>query len=863
MTLLVGVLLTTPSAIASGGELSFDKEQTVPDGEVSTTDASLETAIEQGGQEQAAIVPSTLHEFEPAATTVEEWMQDIAQTEPAEITDVQVEATEQGLTLRLDASGELAVSETSVTGNALVIDISNAVLRSPDGDEFFLDEPVDGIALVNITSSPDNQVRIAITGTDAPPVVNIETAASGLVADVTVGDPSASAGDDAIQIGVVGEQDDYFVPNASTATRTDTDILDIPQSVQVVPRRVLEDQQILRVDDALRNVSGVVGRLEPVSSGAVLSIRGFSTNAFNNGAILRDGFRIVDSLGSQETANIERIEVIKGPASVLYGQNDPGGVINLVTKRPLFDPTYEFQFQAGSFALIRPSADLSGPLTEDRSVRYRLNVSYQNEENGFRGFDTDLERFFIAPVVTWDISDRTRLTVLVEYTDEQNPFDLGLPALGDGVVDVPRDVRINEPDDFLKSRALTVGYDFEHKFSDSWTLNHGFRYVSQVYDSLTVLPVMFDETTGDIARIFADRRYHAFDYSAQTSITGKFNTGSVKHTLLAGVDLNFNRFDEQFTRIDFDNLSILNIFDPVYGVTRPDFDSLDAFAPADTRRNSVGVFLQDQIDITDNLIVVGSVRYDSVVSAGNLTGGNEQSNEAWSPRIGVIYQPTENLALYANYAQAFEPNGGTTASGEIFEPERSSGYEVGVKAEYGDFLATLAYFDITKRNVLTPDPNNPMFSITTGEQRSQGVELDIVGEILQGWNIIANYAYIDARITEDNTVEEGNRLFNAPRHSAALWTTYEIQSGSLQGLGFGLGFNYVGDRAGDNANTHEVDDYFLTNAAVFYERGDWQFRLNFNNIFDVKHITGTGNSRAFGKTVGAPFTVVGSISVRF
>ena len=199
------------------------------------------------------------------------------------------------------------------------------------------------------------------------------------------------------------------------------------------------------------------------------------------------------------------------------------------------------------------------------------------------------------------------------------------------------------------------------------------------------------------------------------------------------------------------------------------------------------------------------------------------------------------------------------------DPEQASGFEVGAKAEFldGNLFATLAYFDITKQNVATTDPNDPFFVVATGEQRSQGVELDIIGEILPGWNIVANYAYTDARSTEDNTNPEGNRLSNAPRHSAGLWSTYEIQQGDFEGLGFGLGVNYVGSRFGDLANSFEVEDYFLTNAALFYKRDNWRFGLNFNNLFDVDYISNTDISRTFGNVPGAPFSVVGSISVQF
>lgn len=807
----------------------------------------------------------SLDEIDRPATTVEEWFTQIAQATLTEIVGIQVDETEEGIRLLLDINGELATPETSIVGNALITDIPNAVLKLSEGEDFLVSDPTNGIALIDVATLPNNRVRIAITGTDGPPVIDLQTDASGLVVNATVGTPTAqSASDDSIQVVVTGEQDGYFVPNANTATRTNTSILDTPQSIQVIPQQVLEDQQIIRVDDALRNVSGIVGRLDPFAgTDTNLTIRGFTPSTFSSGAILRDGFRVTDNLGTQETANIERIEVIKGPSSVLYGQTNPGGIINLVTKRPLSEPFYELELQAGSFGLIRPSIDISGPLTNDRALRYRLNLAYQNE-NGFRDFDTETDRFFVAPVLSWDIGDRTNFTVLLEYTDEDNPFDLALPAFGTEVVDVPADRIVGEPDDFFTSNSLVLGYDLEHQFSDDWTLNHGFRYTNQDYFVITARPFFQDETTGDITRFFADRGLQSDDYLLQTTVVGEFNTGAIQHQLLAGVDLNFNRYDERFTRADVNTPLVLNIFNPVYGAPRPDFETLVPFPGFDSNTDRVGVFLQDQITFSDELILVGSVRYDNVDSRSPDTG-SEQSDDAVSPRIGVIYQPAETVALYANYSQAFTPNLETTSTGEFLDPERASGFEVGAKAELLDsnLLVTLAYFDITKRNVASTDPNDPFSVVATGEQRSQGVELDVAGEILPGWNIIANYAYTDARITEDNTIPEGNRLFNAPYHSAGLWTTYEIQQGRLQGLGFGVGFNYVGSRFGDLANSFEADDYFLTNAALFYERDSWQLRLNFNNLFDIDYISNTDVSRTFGNVPGAPFAVVGSVSVRF
>ena len=236
-----------------------------------------------------------------------------------------------------------------------------------------------------------------------------------------------------------------------------------------------------------------------------------------------------------------------------------------------------------------------------------------------------------------------------------------------------------------------------------------------------------------------------------------------------------------------------------------------------------------------------------------------------TPRLGIVYQPLEEVSLYASYSRSFNPSTANTVSGDPLEPEKGEEYEVGVKAQLlEDIFATLAYFDITKQNVAVTDPDNRLFSIPTGEQRSRGVELDVTGEILPGWNIIAAYAYIDAELTADtNTDIVGNRLFNVPKHSASLWTTYEIQTGRAQGLGFGVGFNFVGEREGDLDNSFQADSYFLTNAAIFYRRNDWRFGFNFKNLFDINYIEAVETGRSGANSPDEPFTVIGSISVQF
>ena len=262
-------------------------------------------------------------------------------------------------------------------------------------------------------------------------------------------------------------------------------------------------------------------------------------------------------------------------------------------------------------------------------------------------------------------------------------------------------------------------------------------------------------------------------------------------------------------------------------------------------------------------------RFDTSTSTNRDELANtesSQSDDAFSPRFGIVYQPIPPISLYASYSRSFTPASGTDFNGNLFQPERGTQYEVGVKADLNDQLSvTLAFYDLTRTNISTPDtrPGVPpgQFSIQIGEQRSRGIELNMAGEILPGWNIYAGYAYTDARVTEDNTPTVGNQLYNTPENAFNLWTSYEIQKGSLQGLGFGVGFFFVGDRQGDLENIFQVPSYVTNDAAIFYKRGRLRTQVNFKNLFNVDYFEATrDNLRVFP---GQPFTVQGTISWEF
>jgi iron complex outermembrane recepter protein len=283
------------------------------------------------------------------------------------------------------------------------------------------------------------------------------------------------------------------------------------------------------------------------------------------------------------------------------------------------------------------------------------------------------------------------------------------------------------------------------------------------------------------------------------------------------------------------------------------------------RTDNLGFYLQDQIDLAENWHLLIGGRLDFTEQDQNQAGSiTEQSDTAFSPRLGIVYQPIEPISLYASYSRSFLPVVGRSASDEAFEPERGTQFEVGMRADLSDRLAlTLAAYHLTKTNVLTLDPNDVDFQIQVGEQRSQGIELNVAGEILPGWNVIASYAYTDAEVTEDNTIPEGTPFANVAENTASLWTTYEIQEGDLQGLGFGLGFFLVGDRPGYDFDPPEFElpGFFRTDAAIYYRRDNWRAQININNLFDVEYYETAQTSEIVYP--GAPFNMRASISYTF
>jgi iron complex outermembrane recepter protein len=676
----------------------------------------------------------------------------------------------------------------------------------------------------------------------------------------------------------------YTAEDASTAMRIPVPIHDIPRSVEVITRQVMEDQKVIRMNDALRNVSGTFESQSQGGRGGEFMIRGFasSLNVFKNG--FRDDSTF-GSRSSRDVINLESIEVIKGPPSYLYGRSDPGGLINQITKAPLKSPYYSAEMIFGNYSLYRPQIDIGGPLNESKTLTYRFNGMYESAESFREGVKTD--RIFLAPTIGWEIGPRTTFRFEGEYLYDKSPIDRGIVALGSGPAPIPIGRFLGDPTRRREAHAGKATLILLHELNAQLRFRSAFRaaVTRENYSSLEGWELTPSTGVLTLARFELPSTNQSHYW--QNELLGSFTTWSIKHKSILGVELGREVQSQQF-RGDFAGLgSFINIFNPA---DRSFADGPLAFAGNFLSTNSIlGAYAGDQIDLLPNLHVHLGGRYDVIEQKERsrpddfdpTTRGTNSTETAFSPSIGAAYQPWPWVSIFANYTESFTPQfaGARSFTGDIFRPERGKAVEGGLKfqAAGGRLRSTLAAFNITKRNVLTTDPvNGPAFSITAGEQRSRGFEFDLNGEIWPGWNVIATYAYTDAKVTEDNVFTIGSRLPNVPLHQGSLWTTYFIQEGLGKGFGVGIGMYAQGRRQGINTCQNPADcgtpfdmpGFVRMDAAVYYRKPELFHRtnllaaINFTNLLDQRYFTGSQFS-GLALYPGAPLTVIGSVKLEF
>lgn len=618
------------------------------------------------------------------------------------------------------------------------------------------------------------------------------------------------------EILVTGRRHSIRPEVATGATRTQTRIEDIPQSIQVITRETIDEQQVVRLGDAVANASNVQLGGTQGNRTELFNIRGFEVSAYAvDGILTNPAQNFTETV--RDLANVAQVEVLKGPASVLYGRGDPGGTINIVTRRPSQSFGAEAQLQADSYGLRRAQATVTGPVSGQVAARFSLSGQ---QAGSFRDGNIDGGRVFVSPSLAWRRGDATRADIDYEYTSQVSAGDRGLVVIGD---DVPGPV----------SRS----------FGEPWSRNHGRLHVlrgriEQDIGGVVTLRQIVSHQRGDSGRQVADFTGFNRDRTllqrrgirqiqtvatttSQSEALVRFGTGPVRHLLLAGFEAVDARRETAEWRASLAAISVTN---PVPGALP------GSFTPGrsvDVTARFLAPYVQDQIRIGDAIDIVAGVRWDDVrqrtVTDGRAT--DENGRQA-SPRLGMVWHPGGAVALYANWSTSFRPRSAARFDGTAAPPERGRQIEAGVKItpDNGRWIASAAVFDIMKNNVSTADPVHDGFVVVTGQQRSRGAEIDLSGEILPGWRTIAGIGYLDAEVTRDTELSVGNRLRGIPRWSGNLWTSYLVRNGPAAGLMLGGGATYVGRRAGNLQNSYFIPGYTRFDLTAGY-RFDDRFRL--------------------------------------
>jgi iron complex outermembrane receptor protein len=636
----------------------------------------------------------------------------------------------------------------------------------------------------------------------------------------------------------------YIATRTTSGSKTDTPLIEIPQSISVVTRQQMDDRNVQNLNDVLRYTAGVQAGDTGDLTTESFAIRGYNSPYLS---LYRDGlramFRAFDNV--TEPYGLDRVEVLKGPASVLYGQGIPGGVVNLVTKRPTENRFGEVQLQGGTFNRRQAAIDFGGP-GQDPTFLYRFTALLRDSDTQIDYVPDD--RVYVAPAFTFRSPNKdTTLTVLLNYQKDRTSFPDGVPAFGTVLPNPNGTIPINrftgEPGWSKFSRSShSIAYILDHRFNDVVSVHQTTRYDNSEYDRNQIQNRWLEPDMRTIAR--RARQGHQESSRIQTDTRAQFKFGAdvVKHTVIAGIDYSHAQFK---TRLNQGNIAGLDIFSPIYGapVSTPNalFDDAE-------RASYTGVYLQDQIKLWDRLIVVAGIRRDwakdtLVDHLANTT--TTQKDAANTHRVGVIYQAPHGIAPYASYTQSFVPVPGTDAHGQLFKPETGEQHEVGVKFQPPgtDSFITVSAYKLVRQNVLTPyiDPTNPGnldFLIQTGEITTKGLEFEAVSNVTKELSLVGTYTANNTKVTGSNDIDLGKRPTTVPNYMASFWANYAFKSGSLEGFSLGAGARTIGSTPGDMANTFFVPAYTLMDAAIRYDFKGYRFSINANNLFD-KHFIST------------------------
>lgn len=651
---------------------------------------------------------------------------------------------------------------------------------------------------------------------------------------------------------VMDQSQSYQPPPTSSVMRSSALLQEIPQTVNVIPAQVIRDQAPRNLDDALANVSGITQGNTLGSTQDSVMTRGFGDN--RNGSIMRDGMPVVQGRGLNAT--VDRVEVLKGPASLLYGIQDPGGVVNMVSKKPELEQYNALTVRGSTYGDGKNgsggSFDSTGALG-DSGLAYRMVLDHEDEDY-WRNYGVHRETL-VAPSLAW-FGESTTLSFAYEHREFLTPFDRGtvIDPRDNHPLDISRDRRLDEPFNNMEGRSDLYHFEADHTLNDNWKAHFGYSWNRETYDASQVRVTAIDTTKGTLTRSM-DGTQNAIstDRFTTASLEGNVTVAGMQHDLVFGIDDEYRKI-YRADLIRQKSLSNFSYINPVYGREVEG----STVSPADSAQTDLlrsdSVFLQDSIHLTDQWILVGGARfqeYDQYAGKGVPFQANTDSNgQKWVPRAGLVYRYTDALSFYGSYTESFKPNstiaplsGSSTVLDGSIAPEEAKSWEVGAKLDMpGRVTGNIALFDIKKRNVLVANSEGPVTIYSAaGEVRSRGLELDLSGQLSDRWSMIGSYAYTDAEVTEDPTYK-GKKLQNVAKNSGSLSAVYDF--GTIVGgdqLRVGAGARYVGERAGNAVNDFDLPSYTVADAFATYdtrvEGQQVKFQLNVKNLFDRTYYT--------------------------
>jgi iron complex outermembrane receptor protein len=667
--------------------------------------------------------------------------------------------------------------------------------------------------------------------------------------------------------------------HSATGTKTDTPIEKNPQSVSVVTQQEMEMHSVTSVKGAFNYTPGVLtnnrGSSDVIDA---LSIRGFSETNTNQ---YLDGLKLQGDNYSEFAIDpyfLERAELLRGPVSVLYGKSNPGGVVSMVSKRPVTESLREVQFRMGSDNLFATGFDFSDALDDDGVYSYRL-TGLARSQDAQQEMNKE-KRYAIAPSFSWRPDSNTRFDLITLFQNEPETGYYGwLPRQGTVVpiVDangkehkLPTNFDEGENSNRISRNTKMVGYNFEHAFNDTWTMRQNLRYADLHTDYRSLYGSSFNPATNEINRGAAFSKEHLTTFAVDTQAQATFSTGDVGHTLLTGVDYQRTRNDID---AQFGFATPINAVHPQYGN--------DSWTPYDApynylnRQEQTGLYAQDQMEWNRWVLTLGG-RYDFAKTSANNRFSNttvEKNDRAFTWRGGLNYLFDNGIAPYFSYSESFLPTTGTTAAGEPFDASRAKQYEAGVKyvPKERPLVVTAAVYQLNKTKNLVADAQNVGWSVQGGEIRSRGFELEAKAALNANINMTASYTYNDAEYTHDTTLK-GRTPVQAPRQMASLWGDYTFNETVLSGLTVGAGVRYVGESkglysTGDNANQNfNVASYTTVDAAVKYDLGRFglpgsSVGVNVNNLLDREYVASC--YREYACYWGADRQVVATATFRF